>query len=118
MFREDLLYRLNTVHIELPPLRERGDDLILLTEYFLGKYAIKYDKPGLKIGQGTMNRLKQYSWPGNVRELQHAIENAVIMCETNVLMPADFNLHAKTLTDINTLNLEEIRLGSRNTLLI
>jgi len=108
LFREDLLYRLNTVHIELPPLRERGDDLVILTEYFFRKCLTKYDKPGLKIGQATMNRLKQHPWPGNIRELQHAIENAVIMCESNVLTPADFNLHAKISADQHILNLEEV----------
>jgi len=108
LFREDLLYRLNTVHIELPPLRERGDDLVILTEYFLGKFLTKYDKPGLKIGQATMNRLKQHPWPGNIRELQHAIENAVIMCESNVLAPDDFNLHTKISANQQILNLEEV----------
>ena len=108
LFREDLLYRLNTVHIELPPLRDRGDDLVLLAEYFLGKFTTKYEKPGMKIGQGTMNRLRQHHWPGNVRELQHAMENAVIMCETNILTSADFNLHAKSYADHRSLNLEEV----------
>jgi DNA-binding NtrC family response regulator len=108
LFREDLLYRINTVHIELPPLREREDDILLLTEYFLGKLSAKYGKPGLKIGQDTLKRLKQHRWPGNVRELQHAVENAVIMCESDLLTPADFNLHDKIHANQKTLNLEEV----------
>ena len=108
LFREDLLYRINTVRIELPPLRERGDDLILLTEYFLEKFAKKYGKQGLRIGQGTFERLGRHTWPGNIRELQHAVENAVIMCETNRLMPFDFNLRPFTPAEKKSLKLEEI----------
>ena len=94
LFREDLLYRINTIHIEMPPLRERGNDIIILTDFFLKKYCHKYNKPGLKINQPAYEKLLKYNWPGNVRELQHTIEKAVILSENNVLKSDDFFLHA------------------------
>jgi len=108
LFREDLLYRINTVSINLPPLRERGDDVIILTEYFLDQFARKYDKPGLKIGHKTLDVLKVHQWPGNIRELQHAVEHAVIMCEKDILSPGDFNLRLDKLSGQTSLNLEEV----------
>jgi len=89
-FREDLLYRINTIQIEVPPLRERGNDILVLAEFFLKKYSSKYNKPGLKINQKAQDKLLKYSWPGNIRELQHTIEKAVILSENNVLKPDDF----------------------------
>jgi DNA-binding NtrC family response regulator len=108
LFREDLLYRINTVLITLPPLRVRGDDLIILTEYFLERFARKYSKPGLKIRQKTLDLLRVHQWPGNIRELQHAVEHAVIMCEKNILSPGDFNLRLDKPTGQVSLNLEEV----------
>lgn len=90
LFREDLLYRINTIQIEVPPLRERGNDILVLAEFFLKKYSSKYNKPGLKINQQAQDKLLKYSWPGNIRELQHTIEKAVILSENNVLKPDDF----------------------------
>ncbi len=113
LFREDLLYRINTVKIEMPPLRERGEDIILLAEYFINKFSTKYQKPTLKIGQKALDKLQLYTWPGNVRELQHTIENAVILCENEVLSPGDFNLQAVPSWDTDSLNLE---LVERNTI--
>jgi DNA-binding NtrC family response regulator len=81
LFREDLLYRINTITIEIPPLRERGSDVLLLARFYLNKYGIKYDKPGFKIGKKAEQRLMNYPWPGNVRELQHCIERAVILAD-------------------------------------
>ncbi|MEE1961516.1 sigma-54 dependent transcriptional regulator [Allomuricauda taeanensis] len=95
LFREDLLYRINTIHIEVPPLRERGEDILVLAEFFLKKFAHKYDKPGLKINNLAQEKLMEYLWPGNVRELQHTMERAVILSDGNVLKPTDFLLHAK-----------------------
>jgi DNA-binding NtrC family response regulator len=92
LFREDLLYRINTIHIELPPLRERGRDIILLAEFFLRKYVSKYGKPNLKINQQAGERLLNYPWPGNIRELQHTIEKAVILCDTDVIKTEDLYL--------------------------
>lgn len=92
LFREDLLYRINTIQIELPPLRERGNDIIVLAEFFLKKYTYKYNKPDLKINQKAHDKLLNYTWPGNIRELQHTIEKAVILSETNILRPEDLYL--------------------------
>ena len=89
-FRQDLLYRINTVEIHLPPLRERGDDLRLLAEHFLQSYCRKYHKPLKGISSATMNKLAKYHWPGNVRELQHCMERAVILGESQVIQPEDF----------------------------
>ena len=83
-FRQDLLYRINTVEIRLPALRERSDDIPLLADYYLNHFAQKY-KRDLTISDHDMNALCQYSWPGNVRELAHAIERAVILTEDDTL---------------------------------
>lgn len=80
-FREDLLYRINTITIEIPPLRERGSDILLLAGFYLNKYRIKYHKPSLEITRKAEQRLMSYPWPGNVRELQHSIERAVILAD-------------------------------------
>jgi DNA-binding NtrC family response regulator len=90
LFREDLLYRINTIQIEVPPLRDRGNDVLVLADFFLQKYASKYNKPGLKINQQAQEKLLKYSWPGNIRELQHTVEKAVILSENNILKPEDF----------------------------
>jgi transcriptional regulator with PAS, ATPase and Fis domain len=92
LFREDLLYRINTIHIELPPLRERGNDIIVLAEFFLKKYSFQYNKTNLKINQQTHDKLLKYTWPGNIRELQHTIEKAIILSETSILKPEDLYL--------------------------
>jgi len=89
-FRQDLLYRINTVEIKIPPLRERIEDIPLLAEHFLNIYSKKYKKPINKINPSTIKRLEKYTWPGNVRELQHAMERAVIMSESKSLQPTDF----------------------------
>lgn len=91
-FREDLLYRINTIKIEVPPLRERGEDIELLATHFLKNFEKKYRKTGLKISTAAIDKLMKYPWPGNVRELQHTIEKAVILSETQVLKPDDFVL--------------------------
>lgn len=95
LFREDLFYRINTITLELPPLRERGNDVLLLAEFYLLKYRAKYNKPELRIGQKAGQKLLKYSWPGNVRELQHCIEKAVILADTNVLTEESFILNSK-----------------------
>lgn len=92
-FREDLYYRLNTVTIELPPLRDRDEDIELLGRYFLEQYGLKYNKAGLKISKRAIQRLRDYAWPGNVRELKHTMERAVILCENMVLEPEDLRLY-------------------------
>jgi two-component system response regulator HydG len=89
-FRQDLLYRINTVELHIPPLRNRIEDIPLLAEHFLKIYCKKYSKPILRLSPATMKRLEKYYWPGNVRELQHAIERAIIMSDSQVLQPSDF----------------------------
>jgi DNA-binding NtrC family response regulator len=91
-FREDLFYRLNTVAIELPPLRERGEDIVLLAEIFLEQYGRKYNKSKLKLSVSAIHKLREYAWPGNVRELKHTMERAVIMGENSRLGPEDLRL--------------------------
>ncbi len=111
-FRQDLLYRINTVEIHLPPLRERVSDIPLLAEHFLGVYAKKYRKKIKGITADAMKKLNQYQWPGNVRELQHALERAVIMSDSDSLQESDFLLSARSEKvaeiELNTYNLEEI----------
>jgi DNA-binding NtrC family response regulator len=94
LFREDLFYRINTITLELPPLRERGNDVLLLAEFYLHKYREKYDKPELRISHKAGNKLLKYNWPGNVRELQHCIEKAVILADANVLTEESFILNS------------------------
>lgn len=91
-FRQDLLYRINTVEIKLPPLRERTEDIGVLADHFLEMYTKKYRKYGMTLHKDTLKQFRQYSWPGNIRELQHAIERAVIMSDTLELKPSDFLL--------------------------
>jgi DNA-binding NtrC family response regulator len=76
--------------IEIPPLRERGEDIVLLAEHFLKEYSSKYEKYHLKFSSKTLDKLMKYNWPGNVRELRHTIEKAVILCESDILTPEDF----------------------------
>lgn len=90
LFREDLLYRINTILIEVPPLRDRVDDIAILANYFLRLNCERYNKGQMKISTHALEKLANHAWPGNVRELQHAIEKAVIMGETMVLKPTDF----------------------------
>lgn len=89
-FREDLLYRINTIQVEVPSLRNRKEDIGMLAEFFLNKFAKKYNKQNITLSDQTIAKLERYSWPGNVRELQHAIEKAVILSEDSRLEPADF----------------------------
>jgi DNA-binding NtrC family response regulator len=110
-FREDLLYRINTVEIHIPPLHERSEDIPFLIEHFLKIYSKKYHKPLKNISSATLKKLEKYHWPGNVRELQNAIERTVIMSESKVLQPADFILSPSDTTEeklvLETYNLEE-----------
>ncbi|PRY07296.1 DNA-binding NtrC family response regulator [Pontibacter ummariensis] len=88
-FRKDLIYRINTVELVLPPLRKRGNDILLLARHFAGVYADKYMKPIPELSKPAQEKLLQYSYPGNVRELQYAIERAVIMADGEVLDASD-----------------------------
>lgn len=112
-FRQDLLYRINTVEIQLPPLRERIEDISLLTDHFMKMYNQKYRKNIHKIAPTTIKKLQKYSWPGNIRELQHAIERAIIMSDTDTLQPDDFFFLAQkpdttTASEPDNFNLDEV----------
>lgn len=109
-FRQDLLYRINTVEINIPPLGERIDDIPMLANHFLNFYSKKYRKEVLTISADALNKLKKYPWPGNVRELQHAIERAVIMADSATLQESDFLFSRKGYesASADTLNLDEV----------
>lgn len=115
-FRQDLRFRVNTIEIHIPPLRERGEDVILLAEFFLAKFARKYNKEVRSIGREAKKILLSYEWPGNVRELQHAVERAVILEDTtilrahNLMLAPDAGASAtkKAKGDELTMNLEEL----------
>lgn len=88
-FREDLFYRINTIHLEIPPLRERGEDILLFIDTFLRRFTAKYQRRDVRMHEQTVEKLCAYHWPGNIRELQHTIEKAVILCEGSVIRPKD-----------------------------
>jgi DNA-binding NtrC family response regulator len=109
MFREDLLYRINTIMIEVPPLRDRVDDIPILANYFLKVHNERYDKGVLKISTHALEKLANHNWPGNVRELQHSIEKAVIMSDSPVLKPSDFVFTTTSRSAVhNEMTLEEM----------
>ena len=91
-FRQDLLYRINTIELTLPPLRDRWEDIPLLANHYLKIFRKKYNKEQLKIGEDALDALVVYPWPGNIRELRHSMERAVIMGGGEILIPGDFNL--------------------------
>ncbi len=111
-FRQDLLFRINTIEIQLPPLRDRKEDIELLVNHFIKLYSSKYKKQMKGLDKATLNKLNGYSWPGNVRELQHAVERAVIMTESDILLPGDFLLNEaqdqSEQVQIEDYNLEEV----------
>ena len=110
-FRQDLLYRINTVEINLPPLRERLEDIPQLANHFIEMYAKKYRKEVKGIQEGALEKLKKYHWPGNVRELQHAIERAIIMSEEDELTTMDFFFlsgSSSSSSSPDSFNLEEV----------
>ncbi len=111
-FRQDLLYRINTVEIHLPPLRDRTGDVPLLANHYTKLYSKKYKKNIKGISTTAIKKLSQYAWPGNVRELQHSIERAIIMSDTNILEDEDFILTSQpgkvSDFELATFNLDEV----------
>jgi DNA-binding NtrC family response regulator len=99
-FRQDLLFRLNTVEIELPPLRERRDDIALIARHYADVYARKYQQSPRSFSTGALAALNDYPWPGNIRALRHAVERAVILSRGEVFEAADFNLESPTTTGL------------------
>lgn len=107
-FREDLLYRLNTITIEIPPLRERREDIVALALIFLRRYAIKYNKPTKAISPSAQDKLKSATWTGNIRELQHTIEKTVIMSNKEELLSDDFIISQSNPNSCQLLTLEQM----------
>lgn len=114
-FRQDLLYRINTIEITLPPLRERLEDIPHLANHFIDVYSKKYNKEIRKAGEALVKRMQKYHWPGNIRELQHSIERAVIMTNHSVLQPEDLFMQKQLapekqeeLVSLDHLNIEDV----------
>ena len=108
LFREDLYYRINTIQIDSPALKERDQDLGLLAEHFLDRFSRKYGKQSLRLSNKALNKLYRHIWPGNVRELQHTMENVVIMSESDTSQPEDINLTSTVPLEETSLNLENV----------
>lgn len=106
-FREDLLYRLNTIEIELPPLRKRLDDLPALVTHFVKRFARKYRMPEKRISEAALNALRAHEWPGNIRELSHVVERAMILSEGDTLGANDFVIRQVAASTAPSLNLEQ-----------
>jgi DNA-binding NtrC family response regulator len=112
-FRADLLYRLNTIHIHLPPLRERGDDIVLLAQRSLNQHAQHHRRPITSFSDAALSALRRYSWPGNVRELYHVVERAVLMARGTAIEPADLRLTAGPAAgDRKAMTLDEVELDA------
>jgi DNA-binding NtrC family response regulator len=114
-FRADLLYRLNTIHIHLPPLRERGDDIIRLAQRFLSQHAQHHRRPIESFSDAALSALRRYTWPGNVRELAHVVERAVLMARGTAIEPADLRLTAAppaSVADRRPMTLDEVELDA------
>jgi len=108
LFREDLYYRINTIQIESPALRERGEDIGILAEHFLERFGNKYGKKRLRLSKKAHDKLYRYPWPGNIRELQHVIENVVIMAESDSIQAEDIRLSLSSSEEESSLNLEQV----------
>jgi transcriptional regulator with PAS, ATPase and Fis domain len=118
-FRQDLLYRINTIEVEIPPLRERIEDIPLLANHFLKYYSNKYGKSITKISDAAMTRMTKHPWPGNIRELQHSLERAIILSNSSVLQPEDFNFTSPSIKESDQqINLDQFNLEEVEKLLI
>lgn len=113
-FREDLLYRINTIHLQIPPLRERQEDIVPLSEIFLAKYARLYNKPPMRLAPDAAVKLQEQPWYGNIRELEHTIEKAVIISDREMLDSTDFEFPVvrkqETRQEVTTLEEMEYRM--------
>ncbi|MFT4155280.1 sigma-54-dependent transcriptional regulator [Parafilimonas sp.] len=119
-FRKDLIYRINTVEITLPPLRQRKEDIILLAKHFAKQYAAKYRKPAMELDRSALEKLVKYSFPGNVRELQYTMERAIIMSDGDVLTERDliFSPIESVLTEKPELDDNKLSTIEKNTILL
>ncbi|MEO8403867.1 MAG: sigma-54 dependent transcriptional regulator [Chitinophagaceae bacterium] len=118
-FRKDLIYRINTVEITVPPLRRRGTDIVLLAKHFCNIYSNKYLKHGLEFDQKALNKLSSYNYPGNVRELQYTVERAVIMADNDLLQESDIIFSPIESGDVSDGEQKEFKLSAveKNTIL-
>jgi DNA-binding NtrC family response regulator len=108
-FRQDLLFRLNTIHIHLPPLRERREDIALLAQHFLKAHVTRYRKGITGFEDSALEAMKNYAWPGNVRELDHSVERGVLMSQGKVIRTADLGLNAgQTAPRLDDMTIEEV----------
>lgn len=107
-FRQDLLFRINTIHINIPPLRNRREDIVPLAERFVVRYGRKYDKTGLLISGEAAEKLKTHAWEGNIRELQNTMEKAVIMCDGEMIAPEHLELRSQQRPVTEAQTLEEM----------
>ena len=107
-FRQDLLFRINTIHINIPPLRNRKEDIVPLAERFIVRYGQKYNKTGLMLSGEAAEKLKAHPWEGNIRELQNVIEKAVIMCDDNIIAHNHLELHKSSRPLSENQTLEEM----------
>jgi DNA-binding NtrC family response regulator len=108
-FRQDLLFRLNTIHIHLPPLRERREDIALLAQHFLKQHVERYRKAITGFDDGAVEAMKEYAWPGNVRELDHSVERGVLMSQGKVVRAPDLGLNAgQSAPRLDDMSLEEV----------
>jgi DNA-binding NtrC family response regulator len=118
-FRQDLLYRINTIEIQIPSLRDRLEDIPLLANHFLKHYSVKYGKSVSKISEAAMTRMNKHPWPGNIRELQHSLERAIILSNSTVLQPEDFNFTVSSNKETEqSMNLDQYNLDEVEKLLI
>ncbi|HEX5167769.1 MAG TPA: sigma-54 dependent transcriptional regulator [Cyclobacteriaceae bacterium] len=110
-FRQDLLYRINTVEIRIPSLRERSDDIPLLAQHFLNVFGKKYKRPGMRIDKYVLAKMKKYYWPGNIRELQHAVERSVILSEDKLITSPEILIgsqHSQPHKEIRSMTMDEM----------
>ncbi len=117
-FRQDLMYRINTIEINIPPLRERLDDIPPIAEHYLKHYVKKYNKPVRSLSSSLLKRMQKYHWPGNVRELQHAMERAVILCKGQVLESEDFFFNMHTDRESENISFEELNIEDMEKILV
>ena len=114
-FREDLLYRVNTIHIEIPSLRERKEDIIPLAEHFMERFCKQYDRGKMSLSPQAIHKLKEHPWYGNIRELEHAMEKAVIINDGAILTDEHFHFSRKSLsptieTEVTTIEEMEMQM--------
>ncbi|MEA4916761.1 sigma-54 dependent transcriptional regulator [Proteiniphilum sp.] len=117
LFREDLLYRINTIQIEVPPLRNRKEDIPTLASFFLDRFASKYNKIGITLGREAISKMQEYGWPGNVRELEHTIEKAIILSDSRVIDSSELFLRQRSNSE-KSKELENVTLEEMERILI